>query len=89
MEKQLVLTVGKNQSFLYADRSTAAVAKGKQVLIYDISAEQPKLIRTIDLNHVIVDRANKVDSTGGWLFLYQFNLKTQRDELIEKVQIGL
>ncbi|MEA4949373.1 MAG: hypothetical protein VB068_06940 [Petrimonas sp.] len=87
-EKQLVLTVGKNQTFLYADRSVAAVAKGKQVLVYDISADQPKLIRTIDLNHQIVDRANKIDSAGGWLFLYRFNEKTQRDELIEKVQIG-
>jgi len=88
-EKQLVLNVGRNQSFLYADRNMAAVAKGKQVLIYNISAEKPDLIRTIDLNHQIVDRANKVDSAGGWLFLYRFNEKTQRDELIEKVQIGL
>lgn len=87
-EKQLVLTVGKNQSFLYADRNIVAVAKGKQILIYDISTDQPELVRTIDLNHQIVDRANKVDSAGGWLFLYQFNLITQRDELIEKVQIG-
>ncbi len=87
-EKQLVLTVGKNQSFLYADRSIAVVAKGKQVLIYDISEDQPELIRTINLNHEIVDRANKVDSAGGWLFLYQFNEETYRDELIEKVQIG-
>ena len=87
-EKQLVLTVGKNQSFLYADRSVAVVAKGKQVLIYDISEDQPELIRTINLNHEIVDRANKVDSAGGWLFLYQFNEETHRDELIEKVQIG-
>lgn len=87
-EKQLVLTVGKNQSFLYADRSMAAVAKGKQILIYDISAEKPELIRTIDLNHTIVDRANKVDSAGGWLFLYRFNEKTQRDELIEKVNLN-
>ena len=88
-EKQLVLTIGKNQSFLYADRSMAAVTKGKQILVYDISADQPKLIRTIDLNHGIVDRANKVDSAGGWLFLYRFNKETQRDELIEKVYIGV
>ena len=59
------------------------------MLIYDISAEKPKLVRTIDLNHEIVDRANEVDTAGGWLFLYQFNEETQRDELIEKVNIGM
>jgi len=87
-EKIQLLTVGRNQSFLYADRSIAAVAKGKQILIYDISAEKPELLRTIDLNHTIVDRANKADTAGGWLFLYRFNEETQRDELIEKVNIG-
>ena len=59
------------------------------MLIYDISAEKPKLVRTIDLTHTIVDRANEVDTAGGWLFLYQYNLKTRRDELIEKVNLGV
>ena len=46
------------------------------------------LQKTIPLTHKIVDRANKVDSAGGWLFLYHFNEETQRDELIEKVFFG-
>ena len=46
------------------------------------------LQRTIKINHNIVDPANKVDTAGGWLFLYHFNEETQRDELIEKVYIG-
>ena len=46
------------------------------------------LLRTIEIEHNIVDCANKVDNAGDWLFLYRFNEKTQRDELIEKVYIG-
>ena len=46
------------------------------------------MLRTIQMEHNIVDRANKVDNAGGWLFLYRFNEQTQRDELIEKVFIG-
>ena len=88
-QSRRLIKLGVKQAFLSVDDHIAVVAKGKQVLIYNISAEKPDLIRTIDLNHQIVDRANEVDSAGGWLFLYQFNLITQRDELIEKVQIGL
>ena len=32
--------------------------------------------------------ANKADTAGGWLFLYGYNEKTARDELLEKVYIG-
>ncbi|MEA4939865.1 MAG: hypothetical protein VB091_09795, partial [Christensenella sp.] len=88
-QSRRLIKLGVKQAFLSVDDHFAAVAKGKQVLIYDISAEKPKLVRTIDLNHEIVDRANEVDTAGGWLFLYQFNLKTCRDELIEKVNIGV
>ncbi len=88
-QSRRLIKLGVKQAFLSVDDHFAAVAKGKQVLIYDISAEKPKLVRTIDLNHEIVDRANEVDTAGGWLFLYQYNLKTQRDELIEKVNIGM
>ena len=87
-EKQLLLTVGRNQSFLYANRNIAVTARGKLISIYDISKDTPELLRTIPLNHNIVDRANKVDSAGGWLFLYRFNEETQRDELIEKVNLA-
>lgn len=88
-QSRRLIKLGVKQAFLSVDDHFAAVAKGKQVLIYDISAEKPKLVRNIDLNHEIVDRANEVDTAGGWLFLYQFNLKTCRDELIEKVNIGV
>jgi hypothetical protein len=83
-----LIKLGVKQAFLSVDDHFAVVAKGKQVLIYNISADRPELIRTIDLKYEIVDCANEVDSAGGWLFLYRFNEKTQRDELIEKVQIG-
>ena len=46
------------------------------------------MLHTIEIEHNIVDRANKVDTAGDWLFLYRFNEKAQRDELIEKVYIG-
>jgi hypothetical protein len=87
-QSRRLIKLGVKQAFLSVDDHFAVVAKGKQVLIYNISADRPELIRTIELNHGIVDRANEVDSAGGWLFLYRFNEKTQRDELIEKVQIG-
>ena len=87
-EKQLLLRVGRNQAFLYADRQTAVTGGGKTISVYDIGGDSAVLLRTIKVSHNIVDRANKVDSAGGWLFLYRFNEKTQRDELIEKVFIG-
>jgi len=83
-----LLKLGEKQAFLYIDDQIAVIAKVKQVLIYDISVDKPTLKRTIDLDHIIVDRANKVDSAGGWLFLYRFNEETQRDELIEKVNLA-
>jgi hypothetical protein len=87
-EKQLLLSVGRNHAFLYADRQTAVTGGGKMISVYDISGDSAVLLKTIQVKHTIVDRANKVDSAGGWLFLYRFNSGTQRDELIEKVFIG-
>ena len=83
-----VLALKARESFINADHQIVAVASKKAILLYDISGENPRLIRTIALNHTIVDPANKVDTAGGWLFLYHFNAETQRDELIEKVFIG-
>ena len=83
-----LLHVGRNNAFLYADAKTAVTGGGKKISIYDISGDTAILQRTIEIEHNIVDRANKVDTAGSWLFLYRFNEKTQRDELIEKVYIG-
>ena len=83
-----LLYVGHNHAFLYADANTAVTGGGKAISIYDISNGKAELLRTIRVEHTIVDRANKVDTAGGWLFLYRFNEQTQRDELIEKVYIG-
>ena len=87
-EKTCLLKLGRNQAFLYADRKIALAASDKTISIYDISTNTAVLQKTIPLAHKIVDRANKVDTAGGWLFLYHFNAETQRDELIEKVFIG-
>ena len=73
---------------MYADDSKFAVASGKKLMIYTIADSSPQLLRKITLDNKMVDNANKVDSAGGWLFLYRFNEETQRDELIEKVYIG-
>ena len=83
-----LLFVGHNHAFLYADADTAVTGGGKTISIYDISNDKAELLRTIKVSHNIVDRANKVDTAGDWLFLYRFNEQTQRDELIEKVYIG-
>jgi hypothetical protein len=83
-----LLNIGRNNAFLYADAKTAVTGGGKIISIYDISGDRAVLLRTIEIDHNIVDRANKVDTAGGWVFLYRFNEQTQRDELIEKVYIG-
>jgi hypothetical protein len=83
-----LLFVGHNHAFLYADADTAVTGGGKTISIYDISNDKAELLRTIKVSHNIVDRANKVDTAGDWLFLYRFNEQTQHDELIEKVYIG-
>lgn len=83
-----LLNVGRNHAFLYADAKTAITGGGKIISIYDISGDKAVLLRAIEIDHNIVDRANKVDTAGGWLFLYRFNVQTQRDELIEKIYIG-
>jgi len=76
------------EAFLYVDNTCAAAASGQTVLVYDISGAAPALTQTIELEHEIVDCANKVDAAGNWLFLYRFNEETGRDELLEKVDIG-
>ena len=86
--KQLLLTLERENAFLYADAKIAVTGGGKTISIYDISGDTAKLQRTIEIGHNIVDFANKTDTAGGWLFLYRFNEKTQRDELIEKVYFG-
>lgn len=87
-KKKRLLTLGEKQAFLFVNEHTAVTAKENTIYIYDISGNKPVLLRTFELGYTIVDRANKVDSAGGWLFLYRFNTGTQRDELIEKVYIG-
>ena len=87
-EQAEILNVPGGQEILYVDGARAAVASGKTVLVYDISGAAPELTQTIELEHEIVDCANKVDAAGNWLFLYRFNEETGRDELLEKVDIG-
>jgi hypothetical protein len=83
-----LLSLKRDEAFLYVDSQTAATASGQTISLYDITGESPALIRTVKLQHPIVDAANKVDTAGGWLFLYGFNEQTQRDELLDKVFIG-
>lgn len=83
-----LLSLKRDEAFVYVDGKTAAVASDQTISLYDITNESPTLIRTIELQHPIVDASNKVDSAGGWLFLYGFNEQTQRDELLDKVFIG-
>jgi hypothetical protein len=83
-----MLQLGEGEAFLYIDGTSVATASSKTISIYDISGDKAVLLRTILVKHNIVDRANKVDTAGGWLFLYRFNEQTQRDELVEKVYIG-
>ncbi|MPN49570.1 hypothetical protein SDC9_197192 [bioreactor metagenome] len=73
---------------MFIDDNTVVAASGKEISIYGTSNDKAELLRTIKVSHNIVDRANKVDTAGDWLFLYRFNEQTQRDELIEKVYIG-
>ena len=87
--KQLLLTLEYNNAFLYADANTAVTGGDKTISIYDITGDTAILQRTIEIGHNVVDFSNKTNTAGGWLFLYRFNEKTQRDELIEKVYIGL
>jgi hypothetical protein len=83
-----MLELDQDDAFLYIDAEIAATASDNVISIYNISGDKAVLLRTIAIEHNIVDRANKVDTAGGWLFLYRFNEQTQRDELIEKVYIG-
>lgn len=82
-----MLELDPGEAFLYIDDAIVATASNNVISIYDISGDKAVLLRTIEIEHNIVDRANKVDTAGGWLFLYRFNEQTQRDELIEKVYI--
>ena len=83
-----LLYVGRNHAFLYADADTAVTGGGKTISIYNTRSDKAQLLRTIKVQHNIVDPANKVDTADDWLFLYRFNEQTQRDELIERVYIG-
>jgi len=83
-----MLELDQGDAFLYIDDAIVATASNNVISIYDIAGDKAVLRRTIEIEHNIVDYANKTDTAGGWLFLYRFNEKTQRDELIEKVYIG-
>jgi len=83
-----MIELDQDDAFLYIDAAIAATASDNVISIYDISGDKAVLLRTIEIEHNIVDHANKADTAGGWLFLYRFNEQTQRDELIEKVYIG-
>ncbi len=83
-----MLQLDEGDAFLYIDDSIVATTSDKTIAIYDISGDKAVLQRIIKITHNIVDPANKVDTAGGWLFLYRFNEETQRDELIEKVYFG-
>jgi hypothetical protein len=68
-----LLGIGQDEAFLYVDNTIAATASGKTISVYDIGTNSPVLVRTVELEHEIIDDANKVDSAAGWLFLYRFN----------------
>ena len=87
-ESQLLLRLPRSAAFVYLDETRAIAAKGKKLLFYDLTGEQAEQTGTVELSTRIVDRRNKVECAGGWLFLYRFNDKTMRDELVEKVRIG-
>jgi len=87
-QRTSLLTLKGDAEFLYINDDVFATAKDRTISIYDITTDTPVLLKTIELEHKIVDRANKVDTAGDWLFLYGFNEKTQRDELLEKEYIG-
>lgn len=87
-ERTKLLSLGQDEEFLYVDDNLAVSASENIVSLYDISGETAVLLRTIELEHEVVDSANKVDAAGDWLFLYRFNDATGRDELLEKVFIG-
>ena len=87
-ESQLLLRLPRSAAFVYLDETRAIAAKGKKLLFYDLTGEQAEQTGTMELSTRIVDRRNKVECAGGWLFLYRFNDKTMRDELVEKVRIG-
>jgi len=87
-ERTKLLSLGQDEEFLYVDDNLAVSASENIVSLYDISGETAVLLRTIELEHEVVDPANKVDAAGDWLFLYRFNDATGRDELLEKVFIG-
>ena len=83
-----MLALDQGSAFLSIEDGIVATAAKNVISIYDISGDEGVLLRTIEIEHNIVDNANKTDTAGGWLFLYRFNEQTQRDELIEKVYIG-
>ena len=87
-ESQLLLRLPRSAAFVYLDETRAIAAKGKKLLFYDLTGEQAEQTGTMELSTRIVDRRNKVECAGGRLFLYRFNDKTMRDELVEKVRIG-
>ena len=83
-----MLALDQGSAFLSIEDGIVTTASKNVISVYDISGDEAVLLRTIAIEHNIVDRANKVDTAGGWLFLYRFSEQTQRDELIEKVYIG-
>ena len=84
----LILTLPEEAVYVSLTNSRAIAAKEKKLLFYDLTGEQAEQTGTVELSTRIVDRRNKVECAGGWLFLYRFNDKTMRDELMEKVRIG-
>jgi len=86
-EREQMLSIEHPAEFVYLSDCYAATAEGETLTLYDLRGETAEAIREIELEHEIVDKANKTDCAGGWWFLYRFNEETNRDELIEKVRL--
>ncbi|NLV59060.1 MAG: hypothetical protein GXY67_09850 [Clostridiales bacterium] len=76
------------ETVLCLDGEKLVTARGKQVRVFALEEGEYRLRHTLDVKQDVVHKTGKTDVAGDWLFVYRFNEKENRDELVEKLRIG-
>lgn len=87
-EKFLWIETKEEERVLWLDAEKLVTAQGKTLRVWTLENGGYTLNRTLETKENMVANSNKTDVAGDWLFVYRFNEKENRDELVEKINIA-
>jgi hypothetical protein len=88
-ERFLLFETKGEERVLWLDPEKLVTARGRVIRVWALEDGEYKLDRTAEVKQDVVDPVNETEVAGDWLFVYRFDREENRDELVEKVGIGL